>query len=165
MRTAGRPRRLALLGIGGLILLTVASCGRGANQAVEEAAGSGLETKVRGPWIEVEKTGGVAGFRLRLLVWADGRWRAENLARGGESEGAFPPATVDSLSAAMDALGEDAWGAFPSTVMDDFQYIVRLHHGETHRVLDGGGQALPEGWDRILRILDRPYGGIIAGTR
>lgn len=114
-------------------------------------------------WLLLEKTGGIAGFRLSLQVSSAGDWTARDLARDKERKGTYQPAAFDSIRTALVALPERAWGSFPSTVVDDFHYRLVQSSGADRRVLSGGGTALPPEWEPIWRMLERPFEQLFAG--
>jgi hypothetical protein len=156
--TARARRRIATVWLlGATIILAGSACG---HRRGVPAAGAGPAGKVPGGNLETityEKTGGVAGFRLRLVVAPDGGWVARDLARDREIRGSFPPATMDSLRREIEGVPDDAWGSFPATVVDDFHYRLSIEAGGAVRRLEAGGSALPDAWSNVIRILDRPW--------
>ncbi len=110
-----------------------------------------------GPWLTVEKTGGIAGFRFTLDIAGNGTWTARDLSRGTAQQGRFATDTLDSLRDELSAISEPQWADFPSGVADDFFYRVTLHQGGRERTMKGGGQALPRKWRLVIDILERPF--------
>ena len=123
----------------------------------DKAAQTSAAADTSAPWVLLEKSGGIAGFRLSLSVDGSGKWVARDLARDRERSGTYAPAQFDSIRTGLAGLPAAAWGTFPSQVVDDFHYRISWRTASGQRELNGGGTQLHPDWVPVLENLERPF--------